>query len=170
MLKPKAAFKGSFCVSNNELIFQTTLNQPIQLVKERFNEDLFRFLAPVFPRVKIKQYDGQEPGSLVWVELNFFLFTWNWKSLIKEKTENDFRLEFTDFGLELPPFLSEWKHVHRLESHDKQTVITDHIQWKAGQYWPELLVRLMLWVQFRGRPAMYRAWFGKADSKPGLVD
>jgi ligand-binding SRPBCC domain-containing protein len=146
-------------VKAKELQFQTTVSLPIDQVKKRFNEDLFRFLAPWFPKVTIQQYDGQEPGNLVWVRLNFLLFEWSWKSLIREKKETSSMLEFIDVGLEIPPFLSEWTHTHRLESNGNQTIITDHIQWKPGRFWPEILVHFLLWGQFRSRPALYRSWF-----------
>lgn len=150
-------------VKANELRFQTCLSRPFQEVKNRFNEDLFRFLAPIFPRVTIQQYDGQEPGNLIWVRLNFFLFAWDWKSLIQDKTENEAFMEFVDVGLKIPPFLSEWRHTHRIDSIGNQTVITDSIQWKAGKFWPDKLVHLMLWMQFRGRPGLYKSWFERTE-------
>ena len=148
-------------VNTRKIVFQTRVNQTLSLVKERFNEDLFRFLAPMFPKVSILRYDGQEPGNQVWVELNFILFSWQWQSLISESRENPDLVEFTDVGTSLPPFLSSWKHIHRIENIDNQTLISDIIFWEPGKYWPGWLVHILLIGQFSSRPRLYRKWFQK---------
>ena len=143
------------------LIIETRIEKDFEIVKRNFNLDLFDALRPPFPLVKILQYQGNLPGNLVEVELNFILFKWIWLSEITAFEENNTLFRFTDLGRKLPPFLSEWKHTHALEKIGSETKIIDDITFQAGKFWPDALVKLLIWFQFSQRPGLYKAYFSK---------
>jgi len=143
------------------LTIETNIERDFESVKKGFNLSLFEALKPPFPLVKILQYQGNEPGNLVEVKLNFILFSWVWLSEITAFEENDALFQFEDQGRKLPPFLSSWHHIHSLQKNRNQTRIIDNITYQAGKFWPDWLVRILIWFQFSQRPGLYKKYFQK---------
>jgi ligand-binding SRPBCC domain-containing protein len=142
-----------------QLHFQTRVTQSFLIVRENFGEKLFEALRPVFPIIRILAYEGQHPGAKVWVQMKFGLFTWDWISRISSVSEDEKTFQFIDIGEVLPPFLGKWRHVHSLVQDKTGTIIHDDLEFAPGKFWPEWLVRILIWSTFVQRGPGYRKFF-----------
>jgi len=141
------------------LRFETEVGSTFELTCERFDHNLFKFLSPPFPRVIIKRYDGNSIGDLIEIHLWFFLFTWEWVSVITENESTSSNWFFVDVGKKLPPFLKNWSHRHEIMKTKNQSVIIDDITFEAARFWPDFLVKFLLTAQFSKRPELYKKYF-----------
>ncbi|EIM77060.1 hypothetical protein A3SI_07059 [Nitritalea halalkaliphila LW7] len=139
---------------------RTTVDQDYLTVKAGFNESLFRKLAPPFPPLALKRFDGSRKGDIVSMELNFFLFKQTWTSLITHDHTDAHQFYFIDEGTELPFFLSYWKHKHVMVNlPDGRTEIRDEIAYKGRPTWLSALLYPALYVQFWMRKPIYKRIF-----------
>lgn len=138
----------------------TTVQQNHHKVFEGFTEELFTALTPPGIKMKLIAFGGCKKGDVVEMELNFLLFKQRWKSLISEdgQTENEYYFVDGAKGKDLPFFLKEWKHIHRIVQTEKGTEIIDNINYKAplGLNW--LLYPILKW-QFNYRKPIYKKRF-----------
>lgn len=141
------------------LTFTCPLPANYQVVKSGFNIRLFEALCPPFPEIRILRFDGVRNGDLVQLELNFFLFKWQWWGVVIHEEESESHFLFVDSGEKLPPFLSSWTHEHRIAKTANGCSITDEIRFSAGKWWPDALVRLMVILQMKPRRSIYRKYF-----------
>lgn len=138
----------------------TTVRGTPQSVFARFTEELFRVLAPPFPRVRVVRFDGCSVGDIVQVELNFFLFATTWTSTIVEQYTTDTDIVFVDCGTTLPFFLSAWRHTHTVRAVDAtHSAIIDSIVFEV--YHPVLtwLMAPLIITQFLYRKPIYKRYF-----------
>lgn len=150
------------CMGNPKsmrLTLKTKVNSNISAVINGFDQKLFLALNPPFPQVKLKQFDGCETGDVVSLELNFLLFKQVWTSEITEESRTADRWYFVDVGVKLPFFLSGWEHEHIVEQEDSGSVIIDHIQYRTGTLFTDLLMYPALMLQFAYRRPIYRRFF-----------
>lgn len=137
---------------------KTEVEAPLETVWENFTEELFLSLNPPFPPVNLLRFDGSQKGDLVELQLNFLLFKQKWASLITEQTSSQSYIEFIDEGTQLPFFLSEWKHQHRMERVADKTLIIDNIHFKAPLNLDFLLYPALI-LQFIYRKPIYKKYF-----------
>jgi ligand-binding SRPBCC domain-containing protein len=142
------------------IIISTKVNQSLPKVWEGFNLDLFSKLAPPFPPVVVKQFDGCIKGDKVHLELNFILFKQDWISDIIDQNASDSEIYFVDEGSKLPFFLSYWKHRHRMVKDGEGTVIIDDITFKTPSILTDYLFYPLMYLQFLYRKPIYRKVFG----------
>jgi ligand-binding SRPBCC domain-containing protein len=142
-----------------KLRFETLVPETFDTVKSKFNIQLLEYLSPIFPIVKIKRYDGNQVNDQIHIQLGFLLFTWTWVSKISEFESNLSLWFFVDEGIELPPFLKRWSHKHEIQKSGNEAIIIDEIDFESSRFWPGMLVKLMLWMQFSQRPALYKKYF-----------
>ncbi|MEA5259111.1 hypothetical protein VB264_15045 [Arcicella aquatica] len=138
---------------------KTTVNQDLLSVWEGFDLTLFKALAPPFPPVVIKQFDGCMKGDVVHLVLNFIFFKQDWISNIIEQKNSEHSIYFIDQGTILPFFLKYWHHEHRLESQQTGTVITDNIDFNTPYLLTDYLVYPLLYLQFLYRKPIYKRYF-----------
>ncbi len=126
-----------------------------------FNLNLFTFLSPAFPKMRVRQFDGCHTGAIVSVSLLVpGLPEQKWISEItKHHSEFGRMHEFTDEGRTLPFFLKKWTHVHRIEQAGNDVLITDAIRFETPWFFPGLLAYLMLYPSFYSRKKKYAAYF-----------
>lgn len=138
---------------------ETQVEQDYLKVKDGFNETLFTKLSPPFPPVKLLRFDGSKKGDFVSLELNFLFFKQKWTSEITEDKTTDQEFYFIDKGIELPFFLKEWQHKHRIINSKKGSIIRDEITYKSGFSLLTLLLYPALFLQFLYRKPIYRKIF-----------
>lgn len=151
------------------LTIRTRVAMPYTDVFARFNRELFLALAPPFPPVTLKRFDGCKQGDIVHLELDMLAAKQDWISLIVEagaqRDNTVFRDEmyFIDEGTTLPFFLRFWRHEHRIVSNEEGSTIVDAIEFRA--LWGlDLLLYPVLWLQFMYRKPIYMRFFGKVKS------
>jgi ligand-binding SRPBCC domain-containing protein len=138
---------------------ETQVQQDYLKVKEGFNETLFTKLSPPFPPVKLLRFDGSKKGDFVSLELNFLFFKQKWISEITEDKTTEQEFYFIDEGVELPFFLKEWQHKHRIINSGEGCIIRDEITYKSGFSLLTLLLYPALYIQFLYRKPIYKKLF-----------
>lgn len=138
---------------------ETKVDQNYLAVKEGFDETLFTKLSPPFPPVKLLRFDGSKKGDIVSLELNFLLFKQKWTSEIIEDNTTSKEFYFVDKGVQLPFFLKEWQHRHRLIKVGENTVIRDEITYKGAFGIFTVLLYPALYLQFLYRKPIYKKIF-----------
>jgi ligand-binding SRPBCC domain-containing protein len=142
-----------------KITIETPVNQDYLQVKEGFNETLFKKLSPPFPPVKLLRFDGSTKGGLVTLELNFIFFKQKWTSEIMEDQTTDKEFYFIDKGIELPFFLKNWTHKHRIVKDGENSIIRDEIDYQAPFWILTLLLYPAMLLQFAYRKPIYKKIF-----------
>lgn len=114
------------------LHLKATVQQDYLSVFRAFDEQLFRKLAPPYPRLKLLRFDGSEPGDVVEVELQTGIKSFRWASLITEREITDAAAWFVDEGQELPTPLRIWRHKHLITKNGNGAIIHDIIDFGTG--------------------------------------
>ena len=140
---------------------ETKVEQDYLSVKGGFNENLFLKLSPPFPPVKLLRFDGSSKGDIVSLELNFIFFKQKWTSEIVEDKTNDREFFFVDKGTELPFFLSDWRHKHRIINNGGNAIIRDEIQYKSPFFLITWALYPVMLAQFAYRKPIYKKLFRK---------
>jgi ligand-binding SRPBCC domain-containing protein len=143
------------------IIIETKVSSTVEEVFKGFNESLFLKLAPPFPLVKLKQFDGCQKGDTVHIELSFILFKQQWKSLITNFSKQENEIYFIDKGVELPFFLKHWVHKHNMVKYNSSTIIIDDIEYKTFNVVTDILFYPLMYLQFAYRKPVYQKVFGK---------
>ena len=143
------------------IIIETKVSSTVEEVFKGFNESLFLKLAPPFPLVKLKQFDGCQKGDTVHIELSFILFKQQWKSLITNFSKQENEIYFIDKGVELPFFLKHWVHKHNMVKYNSSTIIIDDIEYKTFNVVTDILFYPLMYLQFAYRKPIYQKVFGK---------
>jgi len=143
------------------IVIETKVSSNIEKVFEGFDKTLFLKLAPPFPLVKLKQFDGCLKDDIVHIELSFVLFKQQWKSLIVDFSKNDEEIYFIDKGVELPFFLKHWLHKHRMVKNNSGTVIIDDIEFKTHSIITDVFFFPLMYLQFAYRKPIYKKVFCK---------
>jgi ligand-binding SRPBCC domain-containing protein len=143
------------------LLLRTPVAQPPTQVWQGFNQDLFLALAPPFPPVKLRRFDGSLTGDEVHIELNLLFTKQLWVSQITEHHQAAEEIFFVDQGIRLPFFLASWRHRHGIKRHGSGSLIEDDITYTAPAWLPDGLLYPTLWLQFAYRRPVYQRLFGK---------
>lgn len=99
----------------------------MQVVKQGFNEALFKALNPPWMPMKVVHFGGCITGDRVVLRLGPPFFPLMWESLITQHGQSDHSFWFIDEGKRLPFFLKSWKHLHYVSATEEGTVIVDDI-------------------------------------------
>lgn len=150
------------------ILFRTNVEQSYKDVAAGFTRDLFERLSPKNPPVKIQRFDGCKLGDEVHIEMFLPIInrTEMWTSRIVKAGEitghDTFTDEwyFIDTGIQLPFFLTSWRHVHRVlkTEDDGGAVILDDIEYRSPWYLLPF-VHLVLSGQFAARQPIYKEYF-----------
>lgn len=144
-----------------QLHLKTAVRQDYLRVFYAFDEQLFRRLAPPYPRLKLLRFDGSKPGDVVEVELQTGIKSFRWTSLIIEQGITDTEAYFVDEGQELPPPLRLWRHKHLVAKNGSGAIIHDIIDFSTGYKALDVLLYPLMLVQFGMRKPVYRKVFGQ---------
>jgi len=144
-----------------QLHLKTPVRQDYLSVFHAFDEQLFRKLAPSYPRLRLLRFDGSAPGDKVEVVLQTGIKSFRWTSLITERHTTDTEAYFVDEGQQLPPPLRYWRHQHLVSRHGSGAVIHDIITYSTGFKLLDLLLYPLMRVSFGLRKPVYERVFGK---------
>lgn len=137
----------------------TSVQASVEKIEQNFTADLFSQLNPPFPPVKLLRFEGNEPGAEVALEMNFFIFKQRWISKITAAERSETHWVFIDEGVELPFFLSGWKHVHLVEKWGKGSKITDRISLRGPSWLPDIVLVVLFKGLMSYRKPIYRRVF-----------
>ncbi|NBY18731.1 hypothetical protein EBQ74_00415 [bacterium] len=144
-----------------KLYFEAQVSSSVTEVKSQFNQDLFLKLKPPLMSLKLERFDGCEKGHEVHLKMGLPGFLQNWVSQITDSSQTDDVWEFVDEGKILPPPLSYWRHIHRVERmSETNSRISDSIEYRCKSRVLEKLLWGPLWLSFSIRPGVYRQVFG----------
>jgi ligand-binding SRPBCC domain-containing protein len=138
---------------------ETSVGQDYLEVKEGFDQNLFTKLSPPFPPVKLLRFDGSKKGDTVTLELDFILFKQKWTSVITEDHTDSDEFYFIDQGTELPFFLKEWRHKHRIIKSGSGSIIRDEITFKGKPGLLGIFLYPAMYLQFLYRNPIYKKYF-----------
>ncbi|MCC9135724.1 hypothetical protein ACFSKU_17010 [Pontibacter silvestris] len=142
------------------LHLKTTITQNFITVFEAFDEQLFLKLSPPYPRLRLLQFDGSEPGDTVAVEMFTGLTRHRWTSLITERKVTASEAYFVDEGQELPSPLRRWRHKHLITKHGHGAIVHDIVEYSTGLLILDLLLYPLMLAQFSMRKPIYKKVFG----------
>lgn len=140
------------------ITIKTPVKAPVEVIKNGFNEDLFKALKPPFVPMKVLQFDGCEKGDKVHVQLAPGL---HWISLIEEHFQDEGQWYFIDVGTTMPFPLKEWRHIHKVIKTESGSIIIDDINFSCGSSITDKIMRPIIKQQFLGRPEIYQKIFGR---------
>ncbi|WP_201985918.1 SRPBCC family protein [Hymenobacter rubidus] len=145
------------------VILRTAVAQPPAQVMAGFSRELFLALAPPFPKLRLRRFDGCRTGDQVEIELDTVAKKLPWTSLI---TDDGVLLDgthyFVDEGQVLPPPLRYWQHRHLIEPGPAGgSVIVDNLEYRTASRLLDALIYPAMWAQFAWRRPIYRRWFGR---------
>jgi len=144
-----------------KLYFEAEVNSSLIDVKSQFNQDLFLKLKPPFLKLELERFDGCEKGNEVHLKMGVPGLLQTWVSTITDAFQSETVWQFVDEGTVLPPPLSYWRHVHRVETlSQNRCKISDAIEYRCRSAFLEPLMYGPLWLSFSIRPRVYRRFFG----------
>ncbi|GAB3574007.1 hypothetical protein GCM10027345_07260 [Hymenobacter daeguensis] len=128
-----------------------------------FTRALFVALAPPYPKLRVRRFDGCRTGDEVHIELDTLVKRLPWTALIvADGQEPDGTQFFVDEGRVLPPPLRYWQHRHRIEPGPHGgSIIVDDLEYRTASPLLDALIYPAMWAQFAWRRPIYRRWFGK---------
>ena len=142
-----------------KLSIATQVSSSIKQVKDGFNVNLFKALAPPFPRLNVKRFDGCKTDDLVELELDFVTHKQQWVSLIIHDRTTEEVFEFIDIGKNLPFPFKKWRHHHLVQKSGNGSLISDNIEYSSGWVIVDYLLYPLLFLQFAYRKPVYRKLF-----------
>ena len=143
---------------------RTTVAAPFAKTAAKFNINLFKALAPVFPQLRIDRYEGQQTGHRIDLRLGLWPVWVPWRLTIAHHWDEAESWGFVDQGLVMPWPLAAWQHEHRLNAlPDGQTEIVDAIVLSVKPRWLAPAMGWLVRKQMEGRQPAYRAYFCKPD-------
>ncbi|MHC2992654.1 hypothetical protein OB13_14085 [Pontibacter sp. HJ8] len=143
------------------LHLKTAVQQEYLSVFQAFDEQLFRKLAPPYPRLQLMRFDGNEPGDVVEVALQTGIKSFRWTSRISQRSITDEEAYFVDEGQVLPPPLRHWQHKHLVTKNGSGAIIHDIIDYETGFHPLDVLLYPLMLGAFGMRKSVYRKVFGQ---------
>lgn len=141
------------------IVIQAEVKGHYREIFRAFDEQLFRFLLPAFPKMELKEFTGSEKGDVVHIQLKV-LGGQDWISDITEDNCSSDECYFVDEGRELPFPLKFWRHKHRILKKTAQTsIIRDEIEFSSGVLVFDYLLSPFLYLAFYPRKKAYRKYF-----------
>ena len=142
---------------------QTAVMQLPTQVMAGFTRELFLALAPPFPKLRLRRFDGCRTGDRVEIELDTLVKRLPWTSLITEDgVLPDGTHYFVDEGQTLPPPLRYWRHRHLIQPGPRGgSIIVDALEYRTASRVLDVLIYPAMWAQFAWRKPIYRRWFGR---------
>ncbi len=141
------------------LLIKTEVEKDPSNVFIYFDRKLFRALNPPLMPLKLLRFDGCNMGDEVHLELAFGM---KWISLVTDFQEREDEISFIDEGVQLPFFLTYWRHKHRIVKNENGgSILIDDILYQSSSKLMDKLLYPILWAQFKYRSPVYRKLFKK---------
>ncbi len=145
-----------------KIFFETTIEQPFEVVRDHFNEELFAYLKPPGVTVDIERFDGCKKGDEVHLKLHTLGKKQQWISLITEDGGDADSWYFVDEGKKTPWPISAWRHVHTVKKISENSCkIIDDITYTCSPSLVAPFAAPALWLSFAIRPFKYQQFFRK---------
>ena len=143
------------------VILRTFVPQSPAQVMTGFTRELFLALAPPFPKLHLRRFDGCRTGDVVEIELDTLVKKLPWTSrIVDDGVRPDGTHFFVDEGQLLPPPLRFWRHRHLLEpGPNGGCLIVDSLEYRTASRLLDALIYPAMWAQFAWRQPIYRRWF-----------
>ncbi|MEL6845938.1 MAG: hypothetical protein AAFP02_22240 [Bacteroidota bacterium] len=107
------------------------------------------------------RFDGCETGDEVHIQLGAGPLTTRWDAEIIDHGASDSEIYFVDSGKRLPPFLSRWRHRHRILNRGQQAEIVDDIEYHTPFRLLDYLMYPVMYLQFWMRKPVYKKVFNR---------
>lgn len=143
-----------------KIVIDTRINAHHESVRKRFDESLFRVLAPPFPKMNLIEFGGIELDMKTHLVLDFLLFKDEWISVVTATKSSDDAFYFVDEGTKLPFFLRRWYHKHHIiRVSDQESIIQDCIHFQTPYLLLDILMYPAMFLQFLWRKPIYKRFF-----------
>ena len=143
-----------------KIVLETGVQAPLDKVISGFDENLFRYLSPRFPRTKILRHDAIEPGGKLELVLHYGPYRQYWFGEFIAVHRSEGRYWFADRGDTLPFPFRYWQHKHvLLADGPDRTIIRDEIEFRTGWKFLDLMTFPLLKSVFAARKPRYVAYF-----------
>ena len=142
------------------IILRTKVKGDYLKVMKQFDLDLFEFLKPKGADMKVEKFTGSKTGDEVHLRFNSPL-KMKWVSHITDHGADKKQCFFLDEGVVLPFFLGSWKHMHIVEKYGDNSVIVDHITFKATWRIFTIFLYPIILFGFLPRKKAYPKYFGQ---------
>jgi len=142
-----------------KILIKTKVEKNYNDVFEGFDENLFLELKPPLLPLKLLRFDGSRKGDEIHIQLGAGFVKQRWDALIVEDGEKEGELYFIDKGIQLPFFLKEWTHHHRVLKSNEGATIVDEIYFKSPFFLFDYLLYPILYLQFYARKPVYKRVF-----------
>ena len=135
-----------------KILIKTPIENDYRSVFSRFNMKLFAALKPPFVNLRIDRFDGCKKGD----EVHLQVAGQRWVSHITELHEDENQIYFVDIGVIIPPPLTSWRHVHRIERAGKNKChVIDDIEYSTGNKITDKLLYPAIMAMFLLRRPVY---------------
>ncbi len=141
-----------------KIIIKTKVEKNFQIVFSKFNLQLFQALKPPLMSLTVERFDGCKKGDEVHLKMNLFGFLdQKWISHITGDFKSNYEIYFVDEGALLPPPLSKWKHIHRIEKiNELSSFVIDDIEYTSGNKMLDIALYPALYAMFAYRRPIYK--------------
>lgn len=141
-----------------KILIKTRIEKNYQVLFSKFTIDLFKALKPPFVELEVERFDGCKKGDEVHLKMKLFgALKQQWISHITEDVKNDYGIYFVDKGFLLPPPLTSWTHIHRIEKiNELASYVIDEIDYTSGNKSIDLMMYPALYLMFLYRKPIYK--------------
>lgn len=131
----------------------TPVNKNFREVFSLFNLKFFEALKPPVVNLVVERFDGCKKGD----EVHLKVAGQRWISHITDYVENEDEIYFIDRGVVIPPPLTSWLHIHRIErSGANSSIIIDDIEYSTGNTLIDRLIYPAIYAMFSMRRSIYK--------------
>lgn len=131
----------------------TPINKNYREVFKLFNLNLFEALKPPGVKLVVERFDGCKKGD----EVHLKVAGQRWISHITDYVENADEIYFVDIGAVVPPPLTKWKHIHRIERTGEHSCsVIDDIEYSTGNSFTDKIIYPALYAMFKMRQPIYK--------------
>lgn len=136
-----------------KILLTTPIEKNYRAVFSLFNLKLFEALKPPVVKLVVTRFDGCKKGD----EVHLNVSGQRWVSHITEYYESDDEIYFVDIGVIIPPPLSKWRHVHKIERTGENSCnVIDDIEYTTGNTLLDKLIYPALYAMFSMRKPIYK--------------
>lgn len=135
-----------------KILIKTPIEKDYRTVFLQFDLKLFTALKPPLVNLVVERFDGCKKGD----EVHLKVAGQKWVSHITELYEGDDEIYFVDIGVIIPPPLTSWRHVHRIEHAGKnKCFVIDDIEYSTGNKLLDKLIYPAIKAMFLLRKPIY---------------
>jgi len=139
------------------IFIKTRVQNNLRSIHQKFDQNLFEKLSPPLMTVKVERFDGCLKDHEVHLLIQSLIVRNKWISKITTSELNEKVFYFIDEGIEIPPPLKSWKHIHRVEAIDENSCyVIDDINFTSGSKALDVLLYPFLFGMFKFRQPIYK--------------